>query len=169
MSSHSRLNCKSHLTPTLTLITDQSTSKGGVNIKIHSSSCDLQVSKSCLYKYQPSSGQSSSLLMKTSCLRLKLVELNFFASFTTDDQSIFYVSGFLVWDARCATYALISKIAHNICIYACLKSSKLQHNHASLHRSLQMIAHKISESCINSQTLWDFKSAYISQLAWPSG
>ena len=47
MSSHSRLNCKSHLTPTLTLITDQSTSKGGVNIKIHSSSCDLQVPKSC--------------------------------------------------------------------------------------------------------------------------
>ena len=38
-------------------------------------------------------GQSSSLPMKTSCLRLKLVELNFFASFTTDDQSIFNVSG----------------------------------------------------------------------------
>ena len=31
--------------------------------------------------------------MKASCLRLKLVELNFFASFTTDDQSIFNVSG----------------------------------------------------------------------------
>ena len=30
--------------------------------------------------------------MKTSCLRLKLVELNFFASFTTDDQSIFNAS-----------------------------------------------------------------------------
>ena len=29
---------------------------------------------------------SSSLLMKTSCLRLKLVELNFFASFNADDQ-----------------------------------------------------------------------------------
>ena len=29
---------------------------------------------------------SSSLLMKTSCLRLKLVELNFFASFNVDDQ-----------------------------------------------------------------------------------
>ena len=45
-----------------------------------------------LYKYQPSSGQSSSLLMKTSCLRLKLVELNFFASFITDNQNIFNVS-----------------------------------------------------------------------------
>ena len=44
------------------------------------------------HKYQPSSGQYSSLLMKASCLRLKLVELNFFASFTTDDQSIFNVS-----------------------------------------------------------------------------
>ena len=38
------------------------------------------------HKYQPSSGLSSSLLMKTSCLRLKLVELNFFASFNADDQ-----------------------------------------------------------------------------------
>ena len=28
-------------------IRNQSTSKGGVNIKIHSSSCDLQVSKLC--------------------------------------------------------------------------------------------------------------------------
>ena len=33
--------------------------------------------------------------MKTSCLRWKLVELNFFASFTTADQSIFYVSNTL--------------------------------------------------------------------------
>ena len=48
-----------------------------------------KVSIHVLYKYQPSSGQSSSLLMKASCLRLKLVELNFFTSFTTDDQSIF--------------------------------------------------------------------------------
>ena len=38
------------------------------------------------------SGLSSSLLMKTSCLRLKLVELNFFASFNADDQSKTYVS-----------------------------------------------------------------------------
>ena len=30
--------------------------------------------------------------MKTSHLRLKLVELNFFASFTTDNQSNFYIS-----------------------------------------------------------------------------
>ena len=52
----------------------------------------FKVSNHVLYKYQPSSCQSSSLLMKTSCLRLKLVELNFFASFTTDDQSIFNVS-----------------------------------------------------------------------------
>ena len=44
------------------------------------------------YKYQPSSGLSSSLLMKTSCLRLKLVELNFFASFNADDQRKTYVS-----------------------------------------------------------------------------
>ena len=30
--------------------------------------------------------------MKTSCLRLKLVELNFFASFNADDQRKTYVS-----------------------------------------------------------------------------
>ena len=51
-----------------------------------------KVSNHVLYKYQPSSGQSSYLLMKTSCLRLKLVELNFFASFTTDDQNNFNIS-----------------------------------------------------------------------------
>ena len=34
VSSHLRLNCKSHLTPVLTLITDQSTYIVGVNIKI---------------------------------------------------------------------------------------------------------------------------------------
>ena len=39
-----------------------------------------------------SSGLSSYLLMKTSCLMLKLVELNFFASFNADDQSKTYVS-----------------------------------------------------------------------------
>ena len=49
-------------------------------------------------KYQPSSGQSSSLLMKASFLRLKLVELNFFVSFTTDDQSTFNVSGVACWE-----------------------------------------------------------------------
>ena len=43
------------------------------------------------HKYQTSSGKTSSLLMKTSCLRLKLVELNFFACFMTDDQSNFNV------------------------------------------------------------------------------
>ena len=38
--------------------------------------------------------------MKTSCLRLKLVELNFFASFNADDQSKTYVfkyDDFLNW------------------------------------------------------------------------
>ena len=92
MSSHFRLNCKSHLTPRVALITDQSTSKGGVNIKFTVHLVIFKVSNHVLYKYLPSSGQSSSLLMKASCLRLKLVELNFFASFTTDDQSTFNVS-----------------------------------------------------------------------------
>ena len=61
-----------------------------LNFTVHLWSAKCQ--KHFLYKYQPSSGQSSSLLMKTSCLRLELVELNIFASFTTDDQSIFNVS-----------------------------------------------------------------------------
>ena len=62
------------LTPYMTLIMDQSTSTRGVNINLHSSSnqtCQVPLH----YINQPSSGQSSSLLMKTSCLRLKLVEL----------------------------------------------------------------------------------------------
>ena len=46
-----------------------------------------QVSSSSPYIYHPLLVFSSSLLMKTSCLRLKLVELNFFASFIADDQS----------------------------------------------------------------------------------
>ena len=37
--------------------------------------------------YHPLQVFSSSLLMKTSSLRLKLVELNFLVSFNTDDQS----------------------------------------------------------------------------------
>ena len=46
-----------------------------------------EVSSSSPYIYHPLLVFSSSLLMKTSCLRLKLVELNFFASFSADDQS----------------------------------------------------------------------------------
>ena len=66
----------------------------------------FKVSNHVLYKYQPSSGQSSSLLMKTSCLRLKLVELNFFASFTTDDQSIFNVSYIILLHLWISVYFL---------------------------------------------------------------
>ena len=80
-------------TPHMTLITDQSTTYKGVKISLHSSSLiKKQVSSPFPYKYQPSSGLSSSLLMKTSCLRLKLVELNSFASFNADDQRKTYVS-----------------------------------------------------------------------------
>ena len=39
------------------------------------------------YIYHPLQVFFSSLLMKTSCWRLKLVELNFLVSFNTDDQS----------------------------------------------------------------------------------
>ena len=77
----------------LRLATDQSTTSKGVKINLHSSSL---IKNKCQvhfpYKYQPSSGLSSSLLMKTSCLRLKLVELNFFASFNAEDQRKTYVS-----------------------------------------------------------------------------
>ena len=51
----------------------------------------LKVSSPSPHKYQPSSGQSLSLLMKASHLRLKLVE-SFFVSFNTDNQSNFNVS-----------------------------------------------------------------------------
>ena len=63
-----------------------------------------QLANQFLFKYQPSSGQSSSLLMKASCLRLKLVELNFFASFTIDDQSTLYVSNTLYVSKALDTY-----------------------------------------------------------------
>ena len=59
-----------------------------VVIKSNTCECVCHTQK----KYQLSSGLSSSLLMKMSCLRLKLVELNFFASFNADDQRKTYVS-----------------------------------------------------------------------------
>ena len=91
MSSHSWLNWISHLTLTMTLITDQPPSKVWIlNFTVHLWS--LLVSSPSLYKYQPSSGQCSSPLTKTSCLRLKLVEFNFFTSFTTDDQRNFFLN-----------------------------------------------------------------------------
>ena len=94
MSSHFRCNCKSHLTPTLTLINQPPKEVWILKFTVNLVICKCQ--NYVLYKYQPSSGHSSSLLVKTSCLRLKLVELKFFASFTTDDQSIFNVSNALV-------------------------------------------------------------------------
>ena len=93
MSTHVGLNWNSS-PHHMTLIKDHSTAWKGVKIDLHSSTslikdrCQVHFP----YKYQPSSGLSSSLLMKTSCLRLKLVELNFFASYTADDQRKTYVS-----------------------------------------------------------------------------
>ena len=70
------------LHPGMTLTTDQSTSTRAVNNNFHSSSLIIprcQVLSLCVKTLslyvQPSSGQSSSLLMKTSYLRLELVEL----------------------------------------------------------------------------------------------
>ena len=73
---------------------DHSTACKGVKINLHISTSLIKiiVKSTFPYKYQPSSGLSSSLLIKTSCLRLKLVELNFFASFNADDQRKTYVS-----------------------------------------------------------------------------
>ena len=68
-------------TPHMTLITDQSTANKGVKINLHSSSLIKKCQVHFPYKYQPSSGLSSSLLMKTSCLRLKLVELKLLCKF----------------------------------------------------------------------------------------
>ena len=60
----------------------------GVKINLHSSSSLIHKCQNYFpYIYHPLQVFSSSLLMKTSCLRLKLVELNFFVSFNTDDQS----------------------------------------------------------------------------------
>ena len=60
----------------------------GVKINLHSSSSLIHKCQNYFsYIYHPLQVFSSSLLMKTSCLRLKLVELNFLVSFNTDDQS----------------------------------------------------------------------------------
>ena len=59
------------------------------------------------------SGLSSSLLMKTSCLRLKLVELNFFASFNADDQRKTYISN-------------VSKYTYMHHMYTCVPHASLK-------------------------------------------
>ena len=75
-----------------------------------------QVSSPFPYKYQPSSGLSSSLLMKTSCLRLKLVELNFFASFNAGDQRKAYVSNIskYIFKSLRWTFSIILKYILNL-------------------------------------------------------
>ena len=101
----------------MTLITDQSTSYKGVKISIHSSSLIKKGVKSIPpHKYQPSSGISSSLLMKTSCLRLKLVDLNFFASFNADDQRKTYVSNVSKYTFKSSrwTFSIIQMSLKNI-------------------------------------------------------
>ena len=83
----SELNCNSSPHP-VTLVKDHWTACQGVKINFHSSVLwSISVKIIFPYIYHPLQVFSSSLLMKTSCLRLKLVELNFLVSFNTDDQS----------------------------------------------------------------------------------
>ena len=76
-----------HTPQTLSKITEPPDK--GVKINLHSSGSLIHKCQNYfpLYIYHPLQVFSSSLLMKTSCLRLKLVELNFLVSFNTDDQS----------------------------------------------------------------------------------
>ena len=75
-----------HTPQTLSKITEPPDK--GVKINLHSSSSLIHKCQNYFpYIYHPLQVFSSSLLMKTSCLRLKLVELNFLVSFNTDDQS----------------------------------------------------------------------------------
>ena len=75
-----------HTPQTLSKITEPPAK--GVNISLHSSGSLIHKCQNYFpYIYHPLLVFSSSLLMKTSCLRLKLVELNFLVSFNTDDQS----------------------------------------------------------------------------------
>ena len=74
-----------HTPQTLSKITEPPAK--GVNISLHSSGSLIHKCQNYFpYIYHPLQVFSSSLLMKTSCLRLKLVELNFLVSFNTDDQ-----------------------------------------------------------------------------------
>ena len=75
-----------HTPQTLSKITEPPAK--GVKINLHSSSSLIHKCQNYFpYINHPLQVFSSSLLMKTSCLRLKLVELNFLVSFNTDDQS----------------------------------------------------------------------------------
>ena len=75
-----------HTPQTLSKITEPPAK--GVNISLHSSGSLIHKCHNYSpYIYHPLQVFSASLLMKTSCLRLKLVELNFLVSFNTDDQS----------------------------------------------------------------------------------
>ena len=75
-----------HTPQTLSKITEPPAK--GVKISLHSSGSLIHKCQNYSpYIYHPLQVFSSSLLMKTSCLRLKLVELNFLVSFNTDDQS----------------------------------------------------------------------------------
>ena len=75
-----------HTSQTLSKITELPDK--GVRINSHSSISLIHKCQNCspiyITLFRPF---TSSLLMKTSCLRLKLVELNFLVSFNTDDQS----------------------------------------------------------------------------------
>ena len=104
--------------------TDQSTSMQGVKIKLYSSSLITTVSSPSTYINQTSSGQSSSLLMKASCLRLKLVE-NFFVSFDTDDQS-----------NLAPDFPFISISGSNIFDRATLRRETWKTQRAALHNTL---------------------------------
>ena len=75
-----------HTSQTLSKITEPPAK--GVRINLHSSSSLIHRCQNYFSIYITLFRSfSSSLLMKTSCLRLKLVELNFLVSFNTDDQS----------------------------------------------------------------------------------
>ena len=53
--------------------------------------------------------------MKTSCMRLKLVELNFFASFNADDQRKTYVSDVSKYTFKSSrTFSIMDKSSKKI-------------------------------------------------------
>ena len=109
-----------HTPQTLSKITEPPAK--GVNISLHSSSSLIHKCQNYFpYIYHPLQVFSSSLLMKTSCLRLKLVELNFLVSFNTDDQSKTDVANAINVITIFYCFALNCALLHVSCILLVFK------------------------------------------------
>ena len=120
--------------------------------------------------------------MKTSCLRLKLVELNFFASFNADDQRKTYVSNVSKYTFKSSrwtfsiTFSLLSAKKN---LYAYLKLDKVFTIHNFPVRIPHCVTifqfptppmrccHFTNSSAIRPKSLCCYKFQRIQAMTWP--